>query len=60
MKQIGLILSVISLIACGFLLVQNSQLRSDLDLVTDELKKLTDAKGTVVKKSVSQSNKKKV
>ena len=38
MKQIGLILSVISLIACGFLLVQNSQLRSDLDLVTDELK----------------------
>ena len=54
MKQISLILSVISLIACGFLLVQNSQLRSDLDLVTDELKQLTDDKGAVAKKSVTQ------
>ena len=59
MKQISLILSVISLIASGFLLVQNSQLRTDLDLVTDELKKLTDSKGVATKKSVTQATRKK-
>ena len=59
MKQISLILSIISLIACGFLFIQNSQLRSDLDLVQDELKSLTDSKGTAAsKKSVTIATRK--
>ena len=56
MKQLSLFLSILSLVLCAVLFVQNSGLKSDLNLLTEELKVLADSQGAVsTKKGVSKS-----